>query len=131
MLYPRNVENFDEVESGFKLLSKLMKHLAEETFYFINSLTGFSSRHLCQSLELGAIYDAYGIRVSRNTEILKLYISPANFPEVKFEVFYQVSAYGHMFGELEPGNPIFPVIYRGRKKIWRILYINRLDKYAG
>jgi hypothetical protein len=85
----------------------------------------------CTRLHLGEIKEAYAVRISKYNENFKMLVTAAEAPTALFEVYYQVSVPNHIFGELEPGPPRLPVRYCSIPKIARILYINRLDKYAG
>jgi hypothetical protein len=72
-----------------------------------------------------------GLHSSVANEVLKIEMSPKDHPSVRLEVLYQISTTSHIFGEFEKGHPKVPVMYRGRKKIYRIVYISRLDAYSG
>jgi hypothetical protein len=70
--------------------------------------------------------------MSTVSEAFRLEFSVQEFPTVRFELLVQVSKHRRMYSEdHEQGYTKAPVLYRGHHKIFKFVYISRLDSYKG
>jgi hypothetical protein len=83
-------------------------------------------------MQFDRIYKASALKISLRNEAFRIELGVRDFPNVRFEVLVQVSITKHIFGETETGGfTTAPVLYRGHKKIYKIVYVSRMDKYKG
>jgi hypothetical protein len=118
------------VDINYMELSKLLKTLGFDAVEYINHLL-FSKVHkakLCQTLSFNYITNASGLLIGQR-EYIKLEVSVHEDPIVRFEAMYEIresrihtSPYDNLSTQ---------IFYRGNKRSFRIMYINRVDSYLG
>lgn len=74
---------------------------------------------------------AYALNLDNNLEEIKLEVGVNEHLQARFEITYLMSTAKDYMEHMPDGYPVQPIVYNGYKKKWRILSIQRLDKYAG
>ena len=88
---------------------------------------------ICQRLTLKSINSVYAQRISLKDEAFKVEFSVNEHPTARFETYTILGVTEKLVGikENQEGLMPIPAFYRGRKKRLRIMFIKRLDSYAG
>ncbi|CAG9331296.1 unnamed protein product [Blepharisma stoltei] len=116
-------------ENEFK---ELAEYLAEESVFTMKErlYASVSRNSICKDFSLGDIISVHYLRIYKTKFMLKIVFSVEEKPTVKFEVLVFVAS-DFLYGVDESSYPIQAVYLKSRKAMFRIQYINRLDKYEG
>mmetsp|Transcript_8395 Transcript_8395/g.16713 ORF Transcript_8395/g.16713 Transcript_8395/m.16713 type:complete len:667 (-) Transcript_8395:374-2374(-) len=111
-------------------LKLMLHHLAHDGIAEILAELHASrgSHKLCKALTLDKIVYAAGKVSSPAKEMIKLEITVKESPKMKFELSFLIYSYG-AYSSRETSR-LKPIYYNGKKQ-FRLLFINRLDKFEG
>ena len=112
-------------------VDEVIQFLAKDAVEFINIQDQEKKGKICQKLTLGSIENVYATKLDNSMEEFKLVISVQQSETARFEVTYIMSAGRDYLNYDEEGNKLSTMLYYGYKKRYKVLYLNRLDKYQG
>lgn len=118
-------------------LGEVVNSAVQLSLYELNSATHTSPMaargQICQKLTLKTINSVYAQRISLKDEAFKVEFSVNEHPTARFETYTILGVTEKLVGvkENQEGLVPMPAFYRGRKKRLRIMFIKRLDSYAG
>lgn len=130
----------DPIPSNSSLITELghvVDSVVKLSLFELNSATHTSPLaargQICQRLTLKTINSVYAQRISLKDEAFKVEFSVNEHPSARFETYTILGVTEKLVGikENQEGLVPAPAFFRGRKKRLRIMFIKRLDSYAG
>lgn len=121
-----------QIDHNYLELSRLIDTLARHSIDYLNQEL-FSHIHkdkFCQSVSFHNVTNASGF-LTRKKEFIKLEVSVCEDSEVRFEALYSVAKLKPKLVPMVWGNLDQLIYYRGKKRHYRMIYLNRVDSFAG
>lgn len=136
-LYESREEGYDPADELTRTLQPLLVFLSTLSLEIINtvSYTNPSSYpdHICQKLTLHRIITVYAQKITKGDEAFKMEFTVNEHPSARFETYTVVGNTDKYVGNKDDMEafPAAQYFFRNRTVSARVLFVKRLDKYAG